>query len=147
MPPPASHVVTVISSFLEGGDLAGAEPRINKLAEVLASDMKFEMAGRNFPLACNIRGVDAFKECVTNRMAPYFSTIVENPSFEIVRAVGGGEDPWVAIEFIAKGTTRAGRPYHNNGAAFICFDESGKICEVKGFNDTQHLETCFEECK
>ncbi|KAI0976948.1 hypothetical protein F4678DRAFT_456229 [Xylaria arbuscula] len=147
MAPPASEFVSILSNFLQGGGLAESQTRLDMLDDMISPDVKFEVVGEDSPIACNTQGLDNMKRFITDNLVPFSSAIVDKPSFEIVRAVGSQDNPWIAFEFKSKGTSKAGKPYENNGVWMLRIDDTNKVAEAKGFMDTGHLQRHFIECK
>ena len=109
MPPSAAHVVATWTAFFQGSGLAGVQSRLEELPKLVSPDFNLVIIGEDSPLAVNVRGIAALQSCITDKLIPLFSTVVENPSLEFIRATGGGEDPWMGIELLSKGTSRAGK--------------------------------------
>lgn len=108
MAPSASEVVSILSTFLQGGGLAESQSRLGMLDDMISPDVKFEVVGEDSPIACSTQGLDNMKRFITDQLVPFSLAIVDKPSFEIVRAVGSQDSPWIVFEFKSKGTSKAG---------------------------------------
>lgn len=117
---------------------------------IVAPDMKFQIAGKDFGLACKVDGVDSTGDHLRNELLPALMNALDTSkpmNTEVVRVIGGGDSPWAAVELLSTGTSKKGEPWHHESVTVLRFNEDGKIAEAKGYFDTLYLHNRMEECK
>jgi hypothetical protein len=113
MAPSAAEIYALFNSFLGGSGMASAViSQLQVMREKASPDIKFQIVGQEFALACQVQGIDALAEHVTTRLVPSFmaaSDMTKPGKSEVIRVIGGGTDPWAAAEFKSTGTSKAGK--------------------------------------
>jgi len=74
MPLSAAHVVANLTGFFQGSGLAGVQSRLDKLPDLVSPGINLVIAGKDSPLAVNVRGIADFESCITDKLVPLFST-------------------------------------------------------------------------
>jgi hypothetical protein len=93
----------------EGSMLSSLEARLRDIENIFSEDVAFHFCGQGSKLAVDAQGRDAFKTFIATRLIPCYNSIYDPDrpiSTELVRVIGGGESPYVAVEFKGTGTSK-----------------------------------------
>jgi hypothetical protein len=77
-------------------------------------DVKFQVVGHESSIACQHHGIQAMKQYFVTDLLPVLGGIdtTKPETWDVIRVIGGGDNPWVAIEFRNTGTSKKGEPFH-----------------------------------
>jgi len=145
MAPTPAEITSMLENVFQGGSgVAGMiQAQTQRGQDIVHPELKFTIAGKDHPLACDVEGSESTKNHLSNHVLPKLMAAVDESKpmkTEVIRVIGGGSgSEYAAVELISSGTSKKGKPWHHESVSILRFDANGKIVEAKGYFDTHYL--------
>jgi len=139
MAPSPTEIKAIFDTIYQGGiaqNPFSQEP--DRLGQYLSPNAKIHVIGQGFPFAIQSNSLDAV---IANVARPWHSLLdpTKPSKSEVIRVIGGGSDPWAALDCKTTATTKTGQQFIHEFAYLVHFDDNGKVSEIKGFVDTLNI--------
>jgi len=117
MAPSAEEILEIINARLPGGDsvLLREKREPGAVLSLCTEDFKFSVVGQEFDLAHSSTGLAAAKEYLAGHLTPSILGLIDESKpakLKVVRVIGGGENPWAAVEFKSNATSLKGKTWN-----------------------------------
>ncbi|MCJ1397114.1 hypothetical protein MMC11_000306 [Xylographa trunciseda] len=142
-PYPTSHETEEIF-LLRGRTTDGKLTKQSAFDSHFADDAEIIVLGQDHLLKGSYSKED-FKSEVQSRIAKIIDYSKPGGTYEVIRALGGGDTPYAAVELKTTGTTKAGKPFVHEYVFMLRYNLEGKITQMKGYFDSQHVNSHVEE--
>lgn len=106
-----SHIDSQVTALKQGQDIGGLV-QVGDLINHFSDDIDFQIVGHDFPLACQLKGIQAVKEHLSqSSQKTSVSDIIHQDKpihGEVVQVIGGGPSEWAAVVLKSVATNREG---------------------------------------